>query len=327
MLDDGNSGDGTAGDDEYGAAIAAFPDDTVVRYWIEALDDLGATSAEPLPAPVTAHVYVVGYRPPPLVVNEFMADNDNIVEDPNEPQAFEDWLEIYNGGVLPVSLDGMYLTDNLLFPTKFPLPDGLVVWPNIHLVLWADGEPWQGKTHLDFQLSAIGEQIGIADVDARGNVWVDAMSFGPQTMDVAEGSCPDGYSPMQTMVVPSPGTANSGEAGCLDGSVVAFQGTATGGTVSVTLEGVIIAIPTFSGDTSADVAWWLADGANADGSLAGMGVGASAVGPRFITNGEVTDVTIDDATVQLLPEPSALSQLVAGAGLLAFLASRQRVVR
>jgi len=30
-----------------------------------------------------------------LFINEIMADNDAIIEDPNEAEAFEDWVEIY----------------------------------------------------------------------------------------------------------------------------------------------------------------------------------------------------------------------------------------
>ncbi len=326
MFDDGNSGDGLSGDGVHGALIPAFANDSIVRYWIAAIDDLGAISVDPLPAPITTHVYVVGYTPPPLVVNEFMASNANFIEDPDEPLAFEDWIEIYNGGTSPVSLDGMYLSDNLLFPTKFALPNGLQVPADGHLLLWADGEPLQGIDHLGFKLAAIGEQIGIVDVDARGNVRVDVVSFGPQLIDAAEGSCPDGYTVVQALTSPSPGTPNLGELGCADGSNLVFWGIASGGSIDVTLEGVVIGITTLPGDTSADVASYLADAINADPSLAAMGVGASSLGSRLIVNGQITDVTIGDPTISL-PEPMGLWQLVAGAALLQLLASRRGVSR
>jgi hypothetical protein len=322
MLDDGNSGDGLAGDGVYGATIPAFANDTVLRYWIEATDDLGASSLDPLPAPVTTYVYVVGYAPPLLVVNEYMADNDNVIEDPDEPLAFEDYLEIYNGGTSPVSLDGMYMSDNLLFPTKFALPNGLVVPADGHLLLWADGEPLQGPTHLGFQLSAIGEQIGIADVDARGNMVVDALSFGPQAMDSAEGGCPDGYAFLQPLTSASPGAPNLGQPGCFDGSDVSFSGTASGGSIFVTLEGVVAGIATLPGDTSSEVAGLLSDAVNAEPALVAIGVGGSSLGSRLITNGEITYVEINDPTISV-PEPGAFLQLVAGFGLLQLLVKRR----
>jgi len=326
MFDDGNSGDGLAGDGVYGALIPAFANDTIVKYWIHATDDLGASTVEPVPAPVTTHVYVVGYTPPPLVVNEFMASNSTFIEDPDEPLAFADWLEIYNGGTSPVSLDGMYLGDNLLFPTMFALPNGLVVPADGHLLLWADGEPLQGIDHLGFKLAAIGEQIGIVDVDARGNVLVDVVSFGPQLTDVAEGSCPDGYAVVQVLLTPSPGTPNLGELGCTDGSNLVFYGIASGGNIVVTIEGIVVVSTALPGDTSGDVASYLADAVNADASLDALGIGASSLGPRFITNGEITNITIIDPTISL-PEPTGVWQLIAGVGLLQLFASRRRALR
>jgi hypothetical protein len=323
MFDDGNSGDGLSGDGVYGALIPAFSNDTIVRFWIEASDDFAANSVDPASAPITGHVYVVGYSPPPLVVNEFMADNDGVIEDPDEPLAFEDWIEIYNGGTALVSLDGMYLTDNLLFPTKFALPNGLTVPADGHLLLWADGEPLQGINHLGFQLGAIGEEIGIADVDARGNMRVDSIQFGPQVLDVAEGGCPDGYSQLQTLAIASPGTPNLGESGCLDGSNILFSGIASGGNVIVHLDGVDVGINTFAGDTSEDVALFLANALNADPSLMAMGLGGSALGSRLIANGMLT-AAVNDATLSFVPEPSGLGSLVVGIGLLRLLASRKR---
>ncbi len=323
MYDDGNSGDGLSGDGVYGAFVPAFTDDTIVRYWIEATDDLGGSSVDPLTAPGTGHVYVVGYSPPPLVINEFMADNDGVIEDPDEPLAFEDWLEIYNGSSVPISLDGMYLTDNLVFPTKFALPNGLTVPAYGYLLLWADGEPFQGIKHLGFQLGAFGEEIGIADVDARGNVQIDSVVFGPQPLDTAEGRCPDGYAILKTLTVSTPGTPNLGVSGCPTGSTIIFSGVASGGDVSITVEGVVIGVNTYSGETAYEVTLDLADAFNADASLDAMGVGGSVLGQGLITNGQVTNVTINDSTL-VVPEPSGFAPLMTGIWLLRILASRHR---
>lgn len=322
MLDDGIPPDEVAGDGTYAATIPAFGDDTVVEYWIEALDDLGGLAVEPLSAPALTHVYVVGYSPPPLVVNEFMADNDNIVEDPDEPLAFEDWLEIYNGGSVPIALDGMYLTDNLLQPRKFPLPAGLVVPPEGHLVLWADGETLQGPDHLGFQLAAIGEQIGLSDVDARGNLPIDALSFGSQEMDVAQGRCPDGIQTIVTLSTATPGTANLGTSGCPTGSSVLFAGIASGGSVLLDAGGILFELQTFAGDTSEEVAALLADAVASDPAILAVGIEASALGARLITTAAVLDVSIDDPTLSV-PEPASSLGLIAGCALLRALAHRR----
>ncbi len=55
-----------------------------------------------------------------------------------------------------------------------------------------------------------------------------------------------------------------------------------------------------------------------------MGVGASALGSRLITNGDITDVMITDPTI-MVPEPGRLWSLAAGLALLRILASRRAV--
>jgi hypothetical protein len=324
MLDDGLSGDGAAGDGVFGASIPAFPDDTIVRYWVTATDALGGASQDPVPAPSVTFTYVVGYRPPPLALNEFLADNDAVIEDPEEPLAFEDWIEIYNAGAAPVSLDGMYLTDDLFDPKKFALPPGLVVPAGGFLLLWADSEPFQGSRHLGFQLAAAGEQIGLTDSDARGNVPIDSLGFGPQLPNAGEGRCPDGYDEIQPLASPTPGAANQGAASCPGGAIVVFAGTAQGGEVRIAISGRLVVVTTIAGWSAEEVALAVADAIDADPILASAGIGGAALGPQVATPGtldslEVTDPGLGgDPPVGVptlgVPARLALALLLFGAG-------------
>jgi hypothetical protein len=106
----------------------------------------------------------------------------------------------------------MYLTDDLAAPKKFPIPGGVTIPAGGHLLFWADDEPLQGPRHAGFKLSAGGEQVGLFDTDARGNVTVDARSFGVQATDVSEGRCPDGGALWLPLATATPGAAN-GECG------------------------------------------------------------------------------------------------------------------
>jgi len=65
-----------------------------------------------------------------------------------------------------------------------------------------------------------------------------------------------------------------------------------------------------------------ASAANADSALMALGVSASPLGPRLITNGDITNVTINDSTI-LLPEPDPFLLLIAGAVLLWVFAVRR----
>ncbi|MCF7974104.1 MAG: hypothetical protein K9N55_09840 [Phycisphaerae bacterium] len=48
-----------------------------------------------------------------LVINELMADNKTTLEDPDESGNWPDWIELYNASDQPVTLNGLYLTDDV----------------------------------------------------------------------------------------------------------------------------------------------------------------------------------------------------------------------
>jgi hypothetical protein len=56
-----------------------------------------------------------------LVINEFMADNDNVIEDPCESGEYADWIELYNASDDTIILNGMYLTDDVNDATKWQI--------------------------------------------------------------------------------------------------------------------------------------------------------------------------------------------------------------
>ncbi|MCH7720246.1 MAG: lamin tail domain-containing protein [Planctomycetes bacterium] len=208
MLDDGAHQDGAAGDDVYGGQIPAQPQDTLVNYYLTATDDLGAVSTDPLGAPGVTHSYVVDYVPPLLFINEFMASNTAGYEDPENPGEFDDWIEIYNGEAFDVDLGGRYMTDDLALPTKWQVPEGVSVPAGGYLIIWADDEPLQGDTHATFKLNSAGEQIGLFDSDANGNLGIDTLTYGAQTTDISEGRFPDGADCFTLFAGGTPGASN-----------------------------------------------------------------------------------------------------------------------
>jgi len=207
--DDGAHGDGAAGDDVYGEQLPVQTTGTVVRYYLTATDDLGSVSTDPAGAPTVTYSYMVDYTPPALFINEFMADNDATIEDPDEPGAYEDWLEIYNAGATTIDLGGMYLTDDAAEPTQWQIPAGVTIDPGAFLLFWADNDEDQGDTHTNFKLSADGEFIGLYESDGNGNVAVDGLTFGAQEADVSYGRCPDGGSNWSLMDPATPADSNS----------------------------------------------------------------------------------------------------------------------
>ena len=57
-----------------------------------------------------------------VVINEFMAANDTTIEDPDEAGQYPDWIELYNASDRTVTLNGLYLTDDVNEPTKWQIP-------------------------------------------------------------------------------------------------------------------------------------------------------------------------------------------------------------
>ncbi|MGA1869438.1 MAG: lamin tail domain-containing protein [bacterium] len=205
MNDDGAHNDNNAGDGIFGTSIPPLPKETIVNYYVIAADNVSAESINPAGAPDETYFYVVDYIPPKLYINEFMADNDSLIEDPDEPNAFEDWIEIYNASVSPVDISRMHLTDDLANPTQWQVPEGIIIAPGGYQLFWADNDEGQGVTHTGFKLAAEGEEIGLFGPD--GITLVDSITFGAQLIDVSYGRYPDGDTTSGFMSA-TPGSAN-----------------------------------------------------------------------------------------------------------------------
>lgn len=145
-----------------------------------------------------------------LRINEFMASNQGGLEDPDDPGQFPDWIEIYNPGAAPVSLTNQVaLTDDASGnPGKFPITGALSVPAQGFLVLYADNEPDQGPAHLDFALSAAGEELGLFYIGGGAPERIDTYAFGQQTPNVSEGRRPDGGATWIAFPVATPGQSN-----------------------------------------------------------------------------------------------------------------------
>ena len=124
-----------------------------------------------------------------IVVNEIMADNDNIIPDP--AGEYDDWIEIYNPTSDSILLTGKYLTDkpDQLNKWQFTQPD-LYLSPGEYLLIWCDEDSGQAGIHTNFALSKSGEYVAIVESD--GVSIIDSITFGQQTTDISYGRFPDG---------------------------------------------------------------------------------------------------------------------------------------
>jgi hypothetical protein len=149
--------------------------------------------------------------PVKLFINEFMADNETTIADPQGE--FDDWIELYNDGEQYVNIGGMYITDDLSVPTLWQIPttspDSTIILPGEYLLLWADKDSENGIYHLEIKLSAAGEQIGVFAGD--GSTVLDSITFSAQLPDISYGRIPNGGVSWVIMNLPTPGEPNVAE--------------------------------------------------------------------------------------------------------------------
>ncbi|MGY8988258.1 MAG: CotH kinase family protein, partial [Flavobacteriales bacterium] len=181
MFDDGNNGDGAAGDGVYGVTISVDARD--FQYYIYA-ENATAGIFSPERSEKEFHQIAVVSG---LVINEIMAANLSVVAD--QSGEYDDWVELYNGGNSSINLNGFYLSDNENDLTKWSFPN-TTIQPNDYLIIWCDtAGSSQSGLHTTYRLSADQEEVYLSD--PSGNV-IDAVHFVNMPTDVAYARVPNG---------------------------------------------------------------------------------------------------------------------------------------
>ena len=111
-----------------------------------------------------------------LRINEVMVANDStsVVDDFGRYSA---WVELFNSTFGPLEISSVFLTNDSLNPTKYPVPLGDVnteIPTRQHVLFWADGEPNKGTFHMNFTFTP-GQDNYIAIYDADGKSLIDEI--------------------------------------------------------------------------------------------------------------------------------------------------------
>ncbi|MEM7128970.1 MAG: CotH kinase family protein [Chloroflexota bacterium] len=139
-------------------------------------------------------------------VNEVVGGAQGQICDPDEPiftSCFDQWFELYNPGLKPIDLRGLYITTDLANPTQHLINETLVISPTSHLLFWADNEPQQGTNHTNFVITNDTSTIGLFDSD--GSTLIDKLDITERGFNVAQGKYPDGADEAYRLF---PGTPN-----------------------------------------------------------------------------------------------------------------------
>ncbi len=199
LYDDGLHNDQQANDGIYANAIAQ-PLSGNISYQITASDTQGKQSTKPCTAN-NLNIRLIG----DLVINEFMADNDNTIADNNG--AYNDWIELYNNSSDSVYLGDYYLSDNSSTPFEWQLPSDYLAAGGF-IIFWASSDTTAGIYHTNFGLSKGGEEIILAK-NTNGQVdTADLITFGAQSSDISYGRFYDASPSWISFPVPTPNASN-----------------------------------------------------------------------------------------------------------------------
>ncbi len=122
------------------------------------------------------------------------------------------WVELYNGGMTNVVLDGLAFSDNLTNLTRWPFPAGTTVPAHGFRVVWLDGQPGEStadELHAGFSLAANAGFLALARDLAGAPQLLDYLQIPPLLADRSFGSYPEGrIGGRRGFDYPTPGVAN-----------------------------------------------------------------------------------------------------------------------
>ena len=206
MFDDGQHGDGAAGDHIFGFQVTLSG--TAFEYYIYA-ENSNAGLFSPTRAEHEYHSIQINFpfcTNGNVVINEIVASNSSSLYDSNGES--DDWIELYNTTSSAINLSGMYLSDDATNLTLWPFPLGTIIPANSYLIVWCDDDLEQTGLHTNFKLSSLGDLL----IFGNGAVAFNQVAFGVQSTDIAYARCPDGGASFN-FVNPTPNANNNCMAG------------------------------------------------------------------------------------------------------------------
>ena len=154
-----------------------------------------------------------------LVINEFMASNDNSFPGPEGD--YPDWIEIYNPTSDSVMLGGYFMADDLLdttamFEISSAYPDSVTVAPFSFILFYANKGDASSVLNLNFKLGSGGEQVGLW---SPSKMVIDTITYGQQEADTSYGRTVDAGMAWVKFFPATPMASNSGGTISVDANI------------------------------------------------------------------------------------------------------------
>ena len=138
----------------------------------------------------------------PVRINEVSANNGIYV---NEYAKRDDWIELYNTTDVDIDIAGMYLSDDVVNPTKYQITgnDGISTIVPAHgtKVIWASKREQKSQLHAPFKLE--NTDGGVVIIQAEDGTWADALCYDLQGSQQSYGRYPDGGNSTFLMNIPT----------------------------------------------------------------------------------------------------------------------------
>ena len=145
-----------------------------------------------------------------VVINEFSCSNlSQFIDNHND---YNDWIELYNPGILSVNLSGFYLSDDSLDHLKWQIPPGISIAANSYLLFWASGRNEVSGTsyHTNFTLKQTKNNNEWVILSNSSGAIVDAKEITQITqLGHSCGRVPNGGSSWAVFTSPTPNGSNS----------------------------------------------------------------------------------------------------------------------
>lgn len=144
-----------------------------------------------------------------LVLNEVVSSNSGSLSD--EDGDSSDWIELFNGRDVAVTLTGWGFTDSPGQPFKWIFP-AVTMPPHTYLVVFASGKDRRvpgAPLHTNFQLAASGETVVLTSPDLAYSTGAPAARL---RSDVSLGRVPNGTGALwKFFATPTPGRSNNSQ--------------------------------------------------------------------------------------------------------------------
>jgi hypothetical protein len=144
-----------------------------------------------------------------VVINEYSCSNFNSF--PDNYEAYEDWIELYNTGNSPVNIGGYFLSDKPGSPMKWQIPAGTTIAAHGFKLFWASGrdEVNFGYYHTNFKLTQTkSTPENIVFADPAGNI-IDQRVISITQKEHSNGRILNGDPVWGVYTSPTPGTSNN----------------------------------------------------------------------------------------------------------------------